>query len=114
MVLSVLKGLKLAGSASSIFIPFLFVALLSACGGESDSGSSDSDGDGVANELDIFPDDARESEDSDGDGDGVGNNGDVSRWTPVNSKIPMGMVSVIMQMPFLMITLKHWIPTMTA
>ena len=53
-------------------LPFLLISFLSACGG--DSGNPDIDGDGIANGVDAFPRDARESVDT--DGDGVGDNSD--------------------------------------
>ncbi len=58
---------------SRSYLPLLLALFLSACG--SGSGNSDIDGDGVSNELDAFPQDAREHADS--DGDGVGDNGDA-------------------------------------
>jgi hypothetical protein len=50
------------------------VCLLTACGGGSD-GPADSDGDGVADTADAFPNNANESKDS--DADGVGDNSDA-------------------------------------
>ena len=69
-------------------MPFLFVSLLLACGerekdtaevgevqeendgtaDDTQNSESDSDGDGVPDETDAFPEDSTESVDSDGDG----------------------------------------------
>lgn len=67
-----------------IFWTMLMITGLAACGGGSDSSPppappvadepSDSDGDGVADDDDDFPDDP--NEDTDTDGDGVGDNSD--------------------------------------
>ena len=58
-----------------LLLCLLIVSLLSACGGSGEKRANpDIDGDGVVNELDAFPQDARESADS--DGDGVGDNSD--------------------------------------
>lgn len=54
-------------------LPILFISFLSACGGS--DGNSDSDGDGVSDNADVFPNDAAETLDS--DGDGVGDNADA-------------------------------------
>jgi hypothetical protein len=65
----------------------LFTLTIAACGGEGSGGETsaplladqvevtDTDGDGVANELDAFPDDPFEWRDN--DGDGIGNNVDT-------------------------------------
>ncbi len=61
-------------------LPFLLISFLSACGGSEDSTDPDDlDGDGVPNELDAFPRDAKESVDT--DGDGIGDNSDPVRDT---------------------------------
>jgi hypothetical protein len=54
------------------WFPLILIGLLSACGSDS---NPDLDGDGVANELDAFPHNARESVDS--DKDGLGDNSDA-------------------------------------
>ncbi len=54
-------------------LPILLISFLSACGGGSDN--PDIDGDGIANGVDAFPRDAKESMDT--DGDGVGDNSDA-------------------------------------
>ena len=57
-------------------IAFVTIVLaLGACGGGGSSGPRDSDGDGVPNNQDVFPNDATESVDS--DGDGVGDSADA-------------------------------------
>lgn len=50
----------------------------------------DTDGDGVPNSLDAFPDDANEQVDT--DGDGVGDNGDVAPADPTRSVPPIRAV----------------------
>jgi hypothetical protein len=61
-------------------LSFFLVVFLAACGGGGGGGSQpdlplDSDGDGVEDSLDAFPNDPNETTDS--DGDGVGDNGDA-------------------------------------
>ncbi len=55
-----------------LFVPLLMAGLLAGCVSATET---DSDGDGIVNEQDAFPYDARESVDS--DGDGVGDNSDA-------------------------------------
>ncbi len=62
--------MKHAGRLSSL----LLVILLSACGSSGSNESPDSDGDGVIDSQDAFPQNRSESKDS--DGDGVGDNTD--------------------------------------
>jgi hypothetical protein len=52
----------------------LLILLLSACGGSDGSDAPDSDGDGVVDSQDAFPQERSESQDS--DGDGIGDNSD--------------------------------------
>ena len=67
-----------------ILLFILVFSMLSACGGSEGSGTHpDMDGDGVANEFDAFPQDARESVDT--DGDGVGDNADIFPNNPEES-----------------------------
>jgi hypothetical protein len=66
--------MTMLNSISSKFLLAFLLALLAGCG----SGTStppDTDGDGVEDSLDAFPNDPNETEDS--DGDGVGDNADV-------------------------------------
>lgn len=57
-----------------ISVILLFVSFTGCISFDFDTDPKDSDGDGVPDEEDIFPDDTNESEDS--DGDGIGNNED--------------------------------------
>lgn len=59
----------------SVHILIALVLVLSGCGSSDKSAPLDTDGDGVADASDAFPQDARETLDS--DGDGMGNNADV-------------------------------------
>ena len=58
---------------SKMLVAFLLIAL-AGCGGGGSSTPPDSDGDGVADASDAFPNDPNETTDS--DGDGIGDNGD--------------------------------------
>ncbi len=64
---------KVGFIVSRIWLPFVFIFFLSACG--SGDSNPDFDGDGVADKWDEFPRDALESADS--DNDGVGDNSDA-------------------------------------
>jgi hypothetical protein len=79
-----METMNLKKLTAMIFWTMLMITGLAACGGGSDSSPppappvadepSDSDGDGVADDDDDFPDDP--NEDTDTDGDGVGDNSD--------------------------------------
>jgi hypothetical protein len=58
-----------------LLLSLFFISMLSACGSSSSSSNPDIDGDGIANELDAFPQNPRETADT--DGDGVGDNSDA-------------------------------------
>ena len=67
------------GASNKTLMGLCLVAFLAACGGGGGGGQPDlpldSDGDGVPDSLDAFPNDPSETTDS--DGDGVGDNGDA-------------------------------------
>ena len=65
---------------NKVVLSFFLVVFMAACGGGGGGGSQpdlplDTDGDGVEDSLDAFPNDPSETTDS--DGDGVGDNGDA-------------------------------------
>ena len=71
----------------------------------------DSDGDGVFDGVDAFPDDPTESVDS--DGDGFGDNADQFHRMRQNAAILIAMVTAIMRIASRMIHQNGWIPTLT-
>lgn len=80
---TVVLGLK---TTSKTFLSVLLVAILAACGGGGNGQpdvSLDSDGDGVPDSSDAFPNDPSETVDT--DGDGVGDNGDAFPEDPNES-----------------------------
>ena len=80
---TVVLGLK---TTSKTFLCVLLVAVLAACGGGGNGQPDlplDSDGDGVPDSSDAFPNDPSETVDT--DGDGVGDNGDAFPEDPNES-----------------------------
>ncbi len=80
---TVVLGLK---TTSKTFLSVLLVAVLAACGGGGNGQPDlplDSDGDGVPDSSDAFPNDPSETVDT--DGDGVGDNGDAFPEDPNES-----------------------------
>ena len=61
------------------------VSILQLAGDGGDSDELDRDGDGIINDLDLFPDDPFEW--ADNDSDGIGDNGDLCLFTPLREVI---------------------------